>query len=353
MDEDEIVDRKEWKRHRKVRSLTDRSRFKKSDIDQKKKTSPTISPDWVRGRVLAIEPEGVIVQEGDRILRCSIRGTLKQERTREKGLLAVGDWVWFEPADGDSGAIALVEERTSWLARADSFGGQLQQLIAANVDQVLVTVSVVEPPLKPALIDRYLIAAKKGKMAACLVVNKIDLLKTAEDPLWSLVEPLYRSLGVPVIPVSAQTGEGMELLRSHMQGRTSVFAGQSGVGKTALINHITGLSLPVGQLMRRAPKGSHTTKKAQLIPLIDGGWCVDTPGVRSFGVWDLSPQEVSDYFDEIRRLGSQCRYPSCRHVDEPDCAVRAAAERGEIHPLRYNSYLTLLEDAQERRRHAH
>jgi len=190
-------------------------------------------------------------------------------------------------------------------------------------------------------------------MAACVVVNKIDLLESAQDVWWDHVEPLYRSLSIPVVAVSASTGEGMDKLAAAMQGRTSVFAGQSGVGKTALINTITGLSLPVGELMNRAAKGRHTTRRAQLIPLAGGGWCVDTPGIRSFGVWDLTPQEVGDYFDEIHLLAAECRYPSCTHSQEPGCAVRLAAEAGHIHPLRYNSYLALLQDTMERESHAH
>jgi ribosome biogenesis GTPase / thiamine phosphate phosphatase len=289
------------------------------------------------------------VQVGGEQLSAQLRGTLKQERGRDKSLVVAGDWVWLD----QTGSIALVEERTSWLGRADSFSGRKQQLIAANVDQMLATVSLVEPPLKPALIDRYLIAARKGRMTACIVVNKSDLLQEGVEPFWHLVEPLYKELGVPMLVVSAETGEGLDQLKAVMAGRTSVFAGQSGVGKTALINAVTGLNLPVGELMRRAPKGTHTTRLAQLIPLANGGWCVDTPGVRSFEVWDLTPAEISGYFEEIERCSLGCRFPNCSHSQEPDCAVRAAAERGEIHPLRYNSYLTLLKDAMERQQHAH
>jgi ribosome biogenesis GTPase len=241
-----------------------------------------------------------------------------------------------------------VEERASVLSRADHLRRRSEQLIAANIDQVLITVSIAKPSLKHALVDRYLIAAEKGAMVPVIIVNKTDLLQTPEGSeerqFFEQFYHDYTSLGFQVIPVSVVTGEGLQELEAVMEGKASVFSGQSGVGKSSLINAIMGKDLPIGDIVLRTQKGSHTTTMTQLIPIARGGFCIDTPGIRSFGLWRLGVGETVGYFNEILIKGRDCKYAGCRHLEEPGCVVRESVEAGEISALRYDSYVKLVEE---------
>ncbi|MBI2743015.1 MAG: ribosome small subunit-dependent GTPase A [Chlamydiales bacterium] len=348
-------DRKEHRKERKRVTLRDRSKFKKSDQDQLKKRQAALPENLMRGRVLAISPEGILVDASGDLITCSLKGALKKEKGRIKNLIAVGDFVHFEMKGEKEGAIAFIEERSSVLSRADNYMRQKEQLIAVNIDQVLITTSVVFPVLKPALIDRYIIAARKGKMEPIIVVNKIDLLETPPENIpASAVEKereLYRrflqtyvALGISVFPVSTHTGEGIGKLRDAMHQKTSVFSGQSGVGKSSLINCLMGTSLEVGKVIARTNKGAHTTSATHLVPIEGGGFCIDTPGIKSFGLWDLSKEEIQSHFSEIQEASAGCKFLNCSHRQEPVCAVKAAVENGEISPLRFASYCALIED---------
>jgi ribosome biogenesis GTPase len=258
---------------------------------------------------------------------------------------------------GGEGLIAHVEPRKSILSRADNLSRRKEQLIAANIDQVLITVSVVEPQIKPSLIDRYIIAAHKGNMDPIVIVNKIDLLETEKSENQVLVETerilfeelctAYASVQIPVIAVSTLTGDGLDDLRAIMKDKASVFSGQSGVGKSSLINAITGLNLETRDIVEKTRKGAHTTTTAKLLPLEFGGWCIDTPGIKSFGVWDLKKDEIEAYFSEIHAHGRGCRYPDCSHLHESGCAVRLALEKEQISPMRYESYVALIDSVSQ------
>lgn len=344
--EEDFQTKKEKRGARKMASRLDRSKYKKTDHKKREMRlsdeaqKKLAKKEWMRGRVLGISPEGISVEYEKKIHLCVLRGALKQELSRFKNLVTVGDFVLFDL----EGTIAHVEERHSVLSRQEHLGRRKAQLIAANIDQVLITVSVVSPPLKPSLVDRYIIATCKGGMKPVIVINKIDLLEKAseEKKMVELFINTYRSLEISVIPISTLTGEGMELLKQHMKDKSSLFSGQSGVGKSSLINAVTGLSLPIGDIVEKTQKGSHTTSAARLIPLEFGGWCIDTPGIRSFGVWDLQRDDLNTYFPEIFEVSKHCKYPNCTHVHEPDCALEEAVEAGNISPLRVDSYLKLL-----------
>lgn len=358
-------ERKDARKERRHARSKDRSQFKKSDQDQKKKNTAPIKeiPEGAKkGRVLSISSEGIIVDCEEKAYLCTLRGTLKQENLRKKNLVAVGDFVYFLPditSTGEHlGSIALIDDRYSLLSRADNLSRQKEQLIAVNIDQVLITTSVVMPPIKPPLIDRYIIAARRGNMEPVLVINKIELLDNppegvteesaaVEKSLFDEIVSTYRNLAIPVICVSTVTGEGIQELQQIMKGKASVFSGQSGVGKSSLINAVTGANLRTGDIMFKTSKGTHTTTSAQLLPLGDAGFCIDTPGIRSFGIWDLDRSEIEAYFPEIFSTGSSCRYPDCTHLHEPSCAVRDAVEKGEISPLRFSSYAALMMSVQE------
>jgi ribosome biogenesis GTPase len=209
----------------------------------------------------------------------------------------------------------------------------------ANVDRVVFVVSLVEPELKPHLIDRYLASAIKGGVAPLLCLNKADLV----DPV--LYQPLvgfYSQLGVPTLLTSASTGLGVDELRVWLKDRQTVFSGQSGVGKSSLLNAVQPeLGLRVREVSEATQKGKHTTTTAQLIKLDFGGWVVDTPGVRQFQLWDTLPEEVEGFFAEFRPFVHRCAFPDCTHTHEERCAVKRAVYRRQISMARYTSYLGL------------
>lgn len=357
-EEDYLPDyRKERKLERKIASSRDRSKYKKTDLNRlnrvknehlKKVEEQT---HLIRGRVTSIVSEVITVEYQGVFLSCSLRGVLKKEKTRIKNLIVVGDFVLFEKISESEGAIVAVEPRKSVLSRADSLSQRKQHILASNIDQVLITCSVVVPALKIPLIDRYVIATQKGNMDPIIVINKIDLLEdhhhNEEAELYQELMQAYAKAGLQVIPVSSKTGYGIDSLKEVMKNKASVFAGQSGTGKSSLINAVTGLNLPVGSPVDKTQKGAHTTTRAHLVPLKFGGWCIDTPGVKSFGIWDLEKEEVQAYYNEILALSSKCKYPGCTHIHEPECAVIEALESHQISPLRYNSYCSLLETIDE------
>lgn len=351
-------DRKLSKSERKMASANDRSKYKKTDKakfiknQELHKNIKLNKESLLRGRVLSIVPQGFIVEHEGKQSVCTLRGLLKKDKSQFKNLVTVGDFVLFEKATENEGLIAHVETRGTVLSRADNLSRRKEQLIAANIDQVLITMSVVSPPLKPFLVDRYIIAAKKGGMEPVIVINKIDLLddpkmdlglRESEKALYEAFLDAYKKANVAVITASVLQKNGLDDLKETMRDKASVFSGQSGVGKSSLINAIAGKDLRVGEIVNRTQKGAHTTTTAQLISLEFGGWCIDTPGIKSFGVWDLKKEDVEKYFSEIHEIGKTCKFPNCTHMHEGDCAVEMAIEREEISPLRYESYRFLIE----------
>lgn len=350
--------RKEGKEQRKIASAKDRSKFKKTDQEkylksiEQDKAAKLSKQEWLEGRVLSIMPQGVIVDLEGELISCVLKGLLKKEKTQAKNLVAVGDFVLFEKTAEGEGIIGHIKPRHSILSRADNLSRRKEQLIAVNIDQVIITVSVVNPPLKSNIIDRYIIATDKGGMTPLIVINKMDLLDSSElDPTLIEIEQefyhesvkAYASAGIPLIAVSAETGKGIQELKAAMKGKASVFSGPSGVGKSSLINAMTGLDLRVGDIVERTKKGAHTTTTTNLLPLPFGGWCVDTPGIKSFGVWNLDQEELESYFPEIHALGVNCKFSDCTHDHEEQCAVQQALEEGGLSPLRYTSYQALRE----------
>jgi ribosome biogenesis GTPase len=330
---------KELRKVRKILQTTDRSKYKKTDEALIK--NPELDDSLPRGRVIAITGEGSTVEIDGRKELCSLKGTLKKTKTKSKNLIAVGDYVRVV-----SKVIVQVEPRFSTMSRTD-ISGKKEQLIATNVDQAIIAVSILEPPLKPALIDRYLIAAAKGNLSPILVINKIDLLHVSEEENERYQEFLaaYEPLGFPILTMSTKTGSGIEALKNLMKGKTSVICGQSGVGKSTLLNVAFQMERKTGEVSERNFKGTHTTTTAELIPLPGGGYCVDTPGIRSFGVWKLSKSEVTEHFTEIAAIGSTCHFQNCSHTTEPKCSVIKALEEGQIPMLRFESYCSLLDEA--------
>ncbi len=332
-------DRKQFRKEKKRAQQTDRSQFKKSD-----RPALQLSPSGTgrRGRVIAVSGEGAQVDFGGETSLCSLRGLFKNKISQSKNLIAVGDWVMVN----EEGAIAGIEPRFSYLARTD-ISGKKEQLIAVNIDQALIVASMGSPSLKPALIDRCIIAARRGKILPFIIINKIDLLESGsarEKAQYRAFLAAYEPLGVPILSVSSRSGVGVEALTRLLHNKTSVFAGQSGVGKSSLLNACFGLKLRTGDLAAKTAKGSHTTTSASLIALPQGGYCVDTPGVRSFGIWNLDLADLNTHFFEIHAAAKKCRYADCAHGNEPSCAVLQALAQEKISPIRYESYRHLIKE---------
>jgi len=292
----------------------------------------------LRGRVLAVHGlTSVVEAEGGRQFKCATRRLLKTLATDQRHVVACGDWVWFRPVIGDEGVIERIEPRHGVLNRAVK--GR-QHVVVANVDQILVVGSAAQPELKPHLIDRFLACAEHNRLAAVVCINKIDLVDPAGlQPLVGV----YSQLGYRVLLTSATEGIGIERLRRVLEGKATVVAGQSGVGKSRLLNAVEpGFQLKVGSISRETEKGRHTTTTARLLPLSGGGYVADTPGIRQFALWDVIPAELPGLFREMRPLVCFCTFPDCTHAHEAGCAVKDAVADGRLDVRRYESYLALL-----------
>ena len=304
------------------------------------------SSSWQPGRVLRVHRLFSVVETEDgRRYRCAVRRLLRTLATDERNIVTCGDRIWFRL--GSSGAEATAEGQIEgFIERVEPRHGLLKRasrgrehVLVANVDQVVFVVSLVQPELKPHLIDRYLCSAEQGGVRPVLCLNKVDL---ADAATFQPLVGLYSQLGVPTLLTSAASGEGIAALRDRLRGRETVFTGQSGVGKSSLLNAVQpGLGLRVREVSETTQKGKHTTVGSELIRLEFGGWVVDTPGVRQFELWDTLPEEVEGYFAEFRPFVPLCAYPDCTHTHEDRCAVKRAALKRQISASRYTSYLGL------------
>jgi ribosome biogenesis GTPase len=297
-------------------------------------------PTIISGRVLRVHGLNCIVRSEDGTQHsCAVRGLLKSLATDQRHVVAAGDQVYFRPEGTSQGIILAVQERHGVLSRTSK--GR-RHIIVSNVDLLLIIASAAEPDLKPHLIDRFLVTAEQASLEPVIVVNKVDLIDPVElQP----VIGVYAQMGYRTLMVSATRGWGVDTLRDLVRGRQSVVTGQSGVGKSSLLNAIqSGLALRVQRVSQENMKGKHTTTTAELIPLAAGGYLVDTPGIRQLELWDVSAPEVCGLFRDIRPYVSHCRFPDCTHIHEVDCAVLEAVADGRIDPRRYNSYVHLIED---------
>ena len=309
----------------------------------------------------------VLVADSDQ-LDCRLRGNYRLRGNKQTNPVAVGDWVTYDMQDDGTGVIHEVADRRNYIVRRATKLSKQTHVIAANIDLLCIVATLGLPRTSTGFIDRLLVTAEAYHIPACLIFNKSDLL--ADDALREMqraTSDLYRAIGYPVLEVSALTGSGIDEVCRLIAGKTVLFSGHSGVGKSALLNAISpGLGLRVGHLSDWSLKGTHTTTFAEIFPVQvgSGQWIVDssreqapptthyplptylidTPGIKEFGMVDFTAQELSHFFPEMRALLHDCHFANCTHRHEPRCAVLEALGDGRISPSRYQSYLSILDD---------
>ncbi|MDG5766394.1 ribosome small subunit-dependent GTPase A [Balneolales bacterium ANBcel1] len=279
-------------------------------------------------------------------MECRLPGKFRLSGEQVTNPVAVGDKVSITREPEGTGIIEEIEERRNRLIRKATHGKRGIQVIAANVDQVVIVTSFRQPAFKTGFIDRVLVCCEAYEIAPLIVMNKTDLCSTREDSEeLEKASGLYQDLGYPMIPISAlDTASVQKFLTEHISGKTTVLTGPSGTGKTTLLNvMVPGHDLKTGEVSHASNKGKHTTTFARLIETDDNTSIIDTPGIREFGLVDVEPYEVSLFFPEMKPFREECHFYNCTHKHEPRCAVRAAVDGGMIAESRYKSYLNILE----------
>ncbi|HEU5163854.1 MAG TPA: ribosome small subunit-dependent GTPase A [Thermoanaerobaculia bacterium] len=300
--------------------------------------------EQVEGLVVGLYPRGCEAFVAGELLECDLSPAVRLDDEND---LAVGDRVTIRK-EAARNVVTDIAARATVLSRPDPLVKDRERVIAANVDVVVHVASVIAPPLRPGLIDRYLIAIQSGGAQPLIAVNKVDLVPAEDRELiLSELDP-YRALGIPIVLCSSESREGLEELRQRLLGRLAVFVGHSGVGKSSLIKALKPeITVRVGKIRARTGTGRHTTTRSTLYDLGGETRIIDTPGIREFGLWQVDPRELRYYFPEIQDRALECRFNDCLHDQEPECAVKAAVEKGEIPSERYANYLKMLAELTE------
>ncbi len=300
--------------------------------------------EQAEGLVVGLYARGCEAFVAGEVLECDLSPAVRLDDDND---LAVGDRVTIR-REATRNVVTEIEPRTTILSRPDPLVKDRERVIAANVDTVVHVASVIAPPLRPGLIDRYLIAIQSGGAQPLIAVNKVDLVPPADRELiLSELDP-YRALGIPLVLCSSETREGLEELRQRLLGRLAVFVGHSGVGKSSLLKALKPeLTVRVGKVRARTGTGRHTTTRSTLYDLGGGTRVIDTPGIREFGLWQVDPGELRYYFPDLQDRAIECRFNDCLHDQEPECAVKAAVERDEIPSERYANYVRMLGELRE------
>lgn len=292
----------------------------------------------VEGQVIWVGKGACRVRAGSEILECEISGDLARDQQTS---VAVGDRA-VVIAHEDVNAVRTIRPRRTTLSRPDPGNPYLERVLVANVDVIVVTVSVKTPPLHPRLIDRFLVAIQRGGAEPVVCVNKLDLVTQCERQSELAKLAPYVDAGVSVVCCSAYEGAGLEEVDSIIAGKVVAFVGHSGVGKSSIVNALAPhLKLDTGGISEGYGRGRHTTTASSLHDIGNGTQLIDTPGIRSFGLWKMSAQEIVSYFPEFKDAANQCRFRNCSHLHEPGCAVQAAIADGLISPHRYETYRRL------------
>lgn len=284
----------------------------------------------------------VRTQSGDH-LNCEVRQKVKSA-VKAVTPVAVGDDVRVTRIDEENGAIEEVLPRRTMFFRPQVTAkgvGETRQVIAANLDKLAIVTSLESPPIKTGLIDRFLIAAQIGQLEPILIINKVDLQPPHD---FGLILQAYRQLEIEIHQTSAETGEGVDDLKRALVDHRTLFAGHSGVGKSSILNLLLpGLNIRTNEVSAWTRKGRHTTTTIEIYELPSGGFVVDSPGLKVMGLWDVQKEELPHYYPEFLELAADCRFSTCSHTHEPDCAVKAAVEAGNLSRIRYDNYTSILD----------
>lgn len=286
-----------------------------------------------------------VLTDDGQIIESKIKGNFRLKGIRSTNPVSVGDLVTLIVNREGTAFISSIDERRNYIIRKSQNLSKQSHIIAANVDQAFLLVTVSHPETSTMFIDRFLASAEAYSVPVTLVFNKKDLLTDDELRLQQMLMTLYDIVGYPCFAVSATTGEGIEPVRAALQGKITVLSGNSGVGKSTLINSILPhAKLRTAEISDAHDTGIHTTTFSEMLPLPEGGYIIDTPGIKGFGSFDMEPEEIGSYFKEIFSFSKDCRFNNCTHTHEPGCAVRRAVEEHYIAESRYQSYLSMLED---------
>lgn len=281
----------------------------------------------------------------DEIFECKIKGNLRLKDIKSTNPIAVGDFVDFIQIEEKVGLISAIYDRKNYIIRRSSNLSKQSHILAANLDLVVLVVTIKHPETSTTFIDRFIASAEAYNVPACIVINKADLYSAAETAYAEALKNLYESIGYPVFMLSAIIPDSFESFIHFLAGKTILISGNSGVGKSTLINAILPESLAkTGEISSYHNKGTHTTTFSQLYRLENGVQLIDTPGIKGFGTVDMEVDEISHYFKEIFKMSKTCRFTNCTHVHEPGCAVLDAVENHQISMSRYQSYISILSD---------
>lgn len=283
-----------------------------------------------------------------RLLKCKVKGNFRLRGIRSTNPVAVGDGVTVLENGGDAVFITEIDERRNYIVRKASNLSKQSHILAANVDQAFLVVTVARPETTTTFMDRFLASAEAYRVPVILVFNKMDELSEEERETAEVLMTIYRNVGYTCFAISALTGDGVEQLREVMKGNVNLLAGHSGVGKSTLLNLLVpDAHVRTAEISSVHGTGMHTTTFSELYEMPNGGSVIDIPGIKGFGTFDMEPEEVAHYFRDIFQLSDDCRFNNCTHTHEPGCAVLQALEDFRLAPSRYASYLSMLEDKDE------
>lgn len=286
-----------------------------------------------------------------RVVACKIKGKFRLGEIRTTNPISVGDRVDVQINDNEDAVITHIHERKNYIIRRSSNLSKEGHVIAANIDQAFLVVTLDFPKTSVEFIDRFLLTSEAYHIPASIILNKIDRYDESYASMLAEFHNIYDMAGYDIVEVSARSGVNIDEIKRRMKGRTTLFAGNSGVGKSTLINAIDPtLELRTGEISDYHNRGKHTTTFSEMFPLAEGGFLIDTPGIKGFGLVDIENEEVCRYFPDIFAYAPRCQYYNCTHTHEPSCAVREAVEAGKIHESRYMSYLKILDEDGKYRR---